>query len=94
MNIKDLKVGDKVRIIKCCYPIPTIYLLGKTSFIESIIENMNLVRLSRWDVNINVIFLEKVDDDATDIDMPVNEDTIFKPEIIFVEEVKINKENQ
>lgn len=94
MDIKDLKVGDKVRIVKCRYPTPGISFLGKTSFVEYIIEDINSARLSRWDVNINLIFLEKVDDDSTDIDMPLNEDTIFKPEMIFIEEVKINKENQ
>lgn len=77
MNIKDLKVGDKVRIIKCRYPMPGISLLGKTSFIESIIVNMNLVRLSRWEINVKAYFIEKVDDDSIDIDMPLNEDTIF-----------------
>lgn len=28
MDIKDLKIGDKVRIVKCRYPTPGISFLG------------------------------------------------------------------
>ena len=78
-NGEDIKVGDKIRIIMCSYPLPTIGLLGKVSIIERLIENVDCVYLERWKVNIMTFFIEKVDQDAVDIEMELNESTQFDP---------------
>ena len=76
-NGEDIKVGDKVRIIMCCYPLPSLRFLGKVSTIERLIESVGCVYLKRWNKNINIFFIEKVDQDAIDIEMELNESTQF-----------------
>jgi len=75
--MKDFKVGDKVRIIMCCYPNPTQYFLGKVAHIDLIYENSSYVLLKEYRYCVNTFFLEKVDESATDIEMELNENTIF-----------------
>lgn len=73
MNIKK---GDCVRVIMCCYPTPNQYFLGKVSLVGDVFDNY--VNLSRWDINLGYNFVEKVDINSIDIEMELNENTIFK----------------
>ena len=77
-NGERVEKGDYVRIVMCCYPTPSSNLLGMVSKVEEIFESIGSVRLSRWGVNIRVIFLEKTHS-MDDIEMELNENTIFNP---------------
>ena len=68
MNIKK---GDYVRVIMCCYPTPNQYFLGKVSLVGDVFDNY--VNLSRWDINLGYNFVEKVDINSIDIEMELNE---------------------
>ena len=74
----DKKIGDYVRVVMCCYPTPSIGLLGKISKVEDIFESIGSVKLSRWGINVGIYFIEKVEDN-NDIEMELNENTIFNP---------------
>jgi hypothetical protein len=78
-NGEDIKIGDYVRIVKCAYPTPSHKLLGKVSKIEEIFESIGSVKLSRWGVNVNSFFIEKVEDNLNDIEIELNENSIFNP---------------
>jgi hypothetical protein len=43
-----IKIGEYVRIIMCCYHMPSGEMLGKVSEIEEIFESINMVKLKRW----------------------------------------------
>ena len=40
-----IKIGDYVRIIMCCYPMPSGEMLGKVSEIEEIFEQNQLTKI-------------------------------------------------
>jgi hypothetical protein len=77
-NGEEIKIGDYVRVVMCCYPTPSIGLLGKISKVEDIFESVGSVKLSRWGINVGIYFIEKVEDN-NDIEMELNENTIFNP---------------
>lgn len=78
-NGEEIKIGDYVRVVMCCYPTPSIGLLGKISKVEDIFESIGSIRLLRWGVHVNIRFLEKITDNLNDIEMELNENTIFNP---------------
>ncbi len=75
-DIENIKEGDYVRIVKCAYPSTNQYFLGKVSRVECLIDGF--VRLERWGNNIFPFLLEKVDENAEDIDMEFTEDRVLK----------------
>jgi len=77
-NGEDIKIGDHIRIVKCCYPTPSSKLLGKVSQIEDTFEFIGAVKLTRWGIHVGICFIEKVKE-FSDIEMELNENTIFNP---------------
>jgi hypothetical protein len=78
-----MKTGDKVRIVKVCAPFIGIDLLGKVSKITIRNESIYLDDLK---INCSKYWIEKVEDDATDIIIEKVE--VYKPRVISIEEIK------
>src|ERR1035437_428358 len=78
---EDIKIGDKIRVVMISYPTPNEFFLGKVSTItiNNLLEEINCVKLDNWGLNVNIGFIEKVSDDAIDIEMELNESNIFNP---------------
>jgi hypothetical protein len=72
----DQFIGRKVRIVKVCAPFIGSNILGKVDYIES---TNNCIFLKNLKTNVNPNWIELVDDDAIDIEMELNENTIFNP---------------
>jgi hypothetical protein len=72
-----IKIGDYVRIIMCCYPMPSGEMLGKVSEIEEIFESINMVKLKRWGINVNYSFIEE-SSTLEDRCLKISENTVFK----------------
>ena len=72
----DQYIGRKIRIVKICAPFLKIESLGKIDYIKSA---KNSIFLEKSKMNVNPEWIELVDDDAIDIDMYINENTIFNP---------------
>lgn len=77
-NGEEVNVGDRVRIVMVCYPMPQPIFLGKVSKIKYLLEVINSVYLERWGAAINMAFIEKVGNQDDDIDMILDESRIFK----------------
>lgn len=71
----EYKVGQKVRIVKCCAPFFGKILLGKVDTIKRIYDIGDL-HLEKLHLNVKPCWVELVDDDAVDIEMELNESTI------------------
>jgi hypothetical protein len=69
-------IGKKVRIVKICAPFFKENCLGKIDYIERVDE---CIFLKNAKMNVNPSWIELVNDDATDIEMEINENTIFNP---------------
>jgi hypothetical protein len=72
--MKSFEIGQKVRIIKCCAPFFGRELLGKVEIIKEIINHHN-IHLERG-LNVHPNWIELVDNDAVDVYMELNENTI------------------
>jgi len=79
----DFKVGDKVRIVKCVVYSCPITLLGK---IDTVLEIVDQIILEKYK-SVPWVCLEKVEQDAVDIDMVYNENCVYKSEYISIKNV-------
>lgn len=70
-----MKKGDKIRIIMCCYPLPVESMLGRVYHVSEVYDGY--IRISELDINVKNVFVEKVDEHEQDIDMLLNESTMF-----------------
>lgn len=71
----DFKVGDKVRIVKCMVYFCPVSLLGK---VDTIIKIDDQVHLEKY--NVPSFCIEKVENDAVDVETEYNENLVYKPD--------------
>ena len=69
-------IGRKVRIVKICAPFFKRVMLGKVDDIDSVGDTIFLRDLK---MNVNPDWIELVDEQAVDIEMELNEQTIYNP---------------
>lgn len=72
----DQFIGRKIRIVKVCAPFIGKDALGKVDYIES---TNNGIFLKNRKTNVNPNWVDLVNDNDEDIDMELNENTIFNP---------------
>jgi hypothetical protein len=72
----DQFIGKKIRIVKICAPFLSKDVLGKVDYIES---TNNGIFLRNLKTNVNPNWINLVSDDELDIEMELNENTIFNP---------------
>lgn len=69
------KIGQKIRIIKCCAPFFGEELLGKVDYINKIYENGN-ISLEKYNLNVLPNWIKIINENDIDTYLKLNKKTI------------------
>jgi len=86
----NLKVGQKVRLVKCCARFFPISLLGKVFVVESLDIGVKF----NGGISFPIGCYIPVEDDAEDIEIEFTDDCILKQKTSYIRTYHISKDNE